>query len=292
MASVARGWQITTRDLEVLAALDYAPLTARQLEKLSEAWQSPFPSLRLVRERLWQLSKAKLVAWHCYAIFQRGQPEHYYVPTRQGYQLIHGPDAKPPTKGFFSPVALGRQSHQRALSDFIVHTAVGAHRSAAGFTEFSRENALRIDVGGDTVYPDCSFLLTRGDQEFRFYVEIDNGTERIRSDKACDSIERKLRIYAAFQELTYSTRFRVLFVSVPNSRDRLLHILETATRVIRDANRTLFYGITMADYLTTPYPTVASGFIDHRGRRQSLIPDINAAAILPPRVLLPNRVAC
>ncbi len=58
-----------------------------------------------------------------YAILHAGQPENYYLLTRQAYQLLHGPDSQPPTKGYFSGVALGRQPHQRALSDFIVQTA-------------------------------------------------------------------------------------------------------------------------------------------------------------------------
>jgi hypothetical protein len=61
MSSVTRGWQITPRDLEMLAALDYAPFTARQLEKLSGTWAEPLPSDRLVRERLQSMAEARLV---------------------------------------------------------------------------------------------------------------------------------------------------------------------------------------------------------------------------------------
>ena len=105
------------------------------------------------------------------------------MPTREGYQLVHGPDSEPPTKGFFSPVGLGRQPHQQALSDFIVHTAWGAHQSGLSLAGFYRENSIRLDAGGRSVYPDCSFLLTRGREQFRFFAEIDNGTERVRSQK-------------------------------------------------------------------------------------------------------------
>jgi hypothetical protein len=124
---------------------------------------------------------------------------------------------------------------------------------------------------------------------FRFFAEIDNGTERVRSQKDSDSIERKIRTYDAFQDMSPSSRFRVLFVSVQNSRDRLMHILETAARVIRDPNRTLFYGITLTDYLTTLYPVTSPRFVDHRGRAQSLIPDVKAASLLPAVALQPAR---
>jgi len=291
MASTSPGWQITPRDRELLASLDYAPLTARQLHKLSRIWSTPFPSARLVRERLQRLAAAKLVTAHCYAIHRPGQPENYYLLSREGYRLVHGPDSEPPTKGVLSPVGLGRQPYQQALSDFIVHTAWGAHESGFRLAAFYRENTIRLDAGQQSVYPDCSFLLTRASEQFRFFAEIDNGTERVRSQKDCESIERKIRTYDAFQELRPSHRFRVLFVSAQDSRERLAHILETAARVIHDPNRTLFYGITLGDYLTTLYPVTSPCFLDHRGQRQSLIPDIKVTSLLSPIALHSARAA-
>jgi hypothetical protein len=292
MTRPALGWQITARDLEMLAALDYAPFTARQLHKLSSTWRMSFGTPRLVRERLLRMNQAKLVTAHCYAILRPGHPEHYYLLTRQGYQLVHGPDSDPPTKGYFSPVALGRQPHQQALSDFIVHTACGADRAGVGFTSVYRENALRLDAAGQSLFPDCSFLLTQNDDQFRFFVEIDNSTERVQSQKATDSIERKIRTYCAYQDLNSATRFRVLFISAQNSRERLRHILDTARQIIRDPNRTLFYGITLAEYVATQLPVTSPRFLDHRGQCQSLIPEVRVASLLSPAVLLASRVPC
>jgi hypothetical protein len=277
MSSVANGWQIMPRDLEMLSALDYAPLTARQLEKLSATWAEPFPSDRMARERRQRMAEAKLVRPYHYAVIRSIKPENYYVLTRRGYQLVHGPDSEPPTKGYCLPVALVRQCHQQALSDFIVHTAVGAHRSGAQLTGFRRENTIRLDAAGQSVYPDCSFLLTADTETFRFFAEIDIGSERVRSNKDTDSIERKLRTYEAFQALNPGARFRVLFVCVQNSHNRMLNILETAAQVIREPNRTLFYAITLADYLATMFPVAVPRFIDHRGRFHSLLPDRKAA---------------
>lgn len=292
MASSSPGWQITPRDRELLAALHYAPFTARQLHKLSCTWTEPFSSARLVRDRLQRLAAAKLVAAHRYAILRPGQPENYYVPTRQGYQLVHGPDSEPPTKGFLSRVALGRQPHQQALSDFIVHTAWGAHQSGLSLAGFYRENTIRLDAGARSVYPDCSFLLMRGRERFRFFVEIDNGTERVRSQKDTESIERKIRTYDAFQDRRPGHRFRVLFVSAQNSRERLSHILDLAAQVIRDPNRTLFYGTTLATYLTTHHPVTAPRFLDHRGDGQPLVPDIKLASARPPAALRSVATPC
>ena len=274
MSSTSPGWQITPRDRDLLASLTLAPFTARQLHKLSQTWSEAFPSAKLVRERMQRLAAAKLIKAHRYAVLRAGQPENYYVLSHDGYELVHGPDNNPPTKALLSPVGLGRQPHQQALSEFIVHTAWGAHQSDLSLAGFYRENAIRLDAGGRTVYPDCSFLLTRGREHFRFFAEIDNGTERVRSQKDTESIERKIRTYDAFQDLRPGHRFRVLFVSAQNSRERLSHLLDLAAQVIGDPNRTLFYGITLANYLTTHHPVTSPRFLDHRGDRQSLVPDL------------------
>ncbi len=293
MTSVSPGWHITPRDIELLRALDYAPLTARQLEKLSATWEAPFSGVRLVRERMQRLGEAKLVTSHRYAILNPGQPENYYLLSRRGYQLIHGPDSKPPTKGYFSAVALARQPHQRAVSDFVVHTACGAHHSGVRFTGFYRENTIRLMADGQSVYPDASFALVKRDEKvLRFFAEIDNGTERVRSQKEADSIEQKIRTYDAVQDQCPDERFRVLFISAQNSQERLNHILEAANDIVRNRNRTLFYGVTLTNYLTTTFSVTSPVFVDHRGERQSLVPDIKADSLLAPRLLLPKAVPC
>lgn len=284
MTSVSPGRLVTLRDLEMLRALDYAPLTARQLEKLSETWEEPFSSARLARERMQRLGEAKLVTFDRYAILDRGQPEHYYLLTRSGYQLLHGPDSQPPTKGYFSAAALARQPHQRAISDFIVQTICCAHRSGVRFTGFYRENSVRLTAGNKSVYPDASFALVTGDQTvLRFFVELDNSTERVRSQKETDSIERKIRTYDAVQDRSPDERFRVLFISAQNSQERLDHILEAAADITSNRERTLFYGVTLAGYLATSFSVTSPIFLDHRGDRQSLVPDIKMEPLAPRR---------
>ncbi len=263
MTRVSPGWLVTPRDVELLRALDYAPLTARQLEKLSMTWEAPFRSTRLVRERLQRMGEAKLVSVHRYAILDRGQPENYYLLSRRGYRLLHGPDSQPPTKGYFSPAGLARQPHQRAVSDFVVHTACGAHRSGIRFTGFYRENTIRLAADGQSIYPDASFaLVTRDDKVFRFFVEIDNDTERIRSQKDADSIERKIRTYDAVQDQS------------PERRGSC-----SSPRRIPQRDSTTFS-------VTSPL------FVDHRGDRQSLVPDIRAGSLLAPAALMPRTAPC
>jgi hypothetical protein len=86
----------------------------------------------------------------------------------------------------------------------------------------------------------------------------------VRSNKDTDSIERKIRIYDAYQDRNPGDRFRVLFISASNSRERITHILQTAARVMQNPNRTLFYGITLLEYLASSIPVTAPLFVDHR----------------------------
>lgn len=280
MTSNPVGFKITERDLNLLAALDYGPLTAGEAYKLSQTWPVPFGKVRLVRERLLVLSAAKVVTTHAYAITRWDESPNYYLLTKTGYQLVHGHESIPPTAGFFSPVALARQPHQRAISRFIVHSVCGAHRCGKQFTDFYRENTVQLAVADDTVFPDASFVLQQDGEPFRYFLEMDTGSESIVSQKkSADSIERKIRIYEAYQEAHPETRFRVLFVFANNSIQRLGHVLDAARRIARDPNRTVFYCITLKEYLTNKFPVTSPIFIDHRHGRQSLLPDIGLARL-------------
>lgn len=176
-----------------------------------------------------------------YAIAGRGEP-NYYTLTRHGLRILNGPDTEPATKRSFLPVAIARQQHTFALADFVVHTAVAAHRAGVALIDFQRENTVCLDAGGERVYPDAGFTLEfGGDQAYRFYVELDNRTERIKSKKDADSIERKLRVYEAVQDRT-PERFRVLFVSL-RGRQRVEHILAAARQITHKPKRSLVYGV-------------------------------------------------
>src|SRR5947208_8276573 len=88
---------VTPRDLDVLNALDHCPMTAVQLLKFSQTFDSPFPTEKRVRDRLHLLSDAGRVRRWQYATAGRGAP-NYYTLTRLGSRLLHGDGALPPSK--------------------------------------------------------------------------------------------------------------------------------------------------------------------------------------------------
>ena len=118
-----------------------------------------------------------------------------------------------------------------------------------------------------------------GGRAFNFVIELDNGTERIRSPQDVESIERKVRGYDLHQSATPSFdhgRFVVLFVTTRSS-DRLAHILQAATRIMRNPRRTLFLGVTLSAFLNHDKPLTAPLFMSPTGRQQSLVPNDSAS---------------
>lgn len=263
---------VTSRDLEVLSALQHSPLTARQLLKLSETMQLPFTDERRVRARMQVLAEQGWAKKHCYATTGRGALS-YYKLAKLGLQLLHGEDAAVPSKRFFAPVGMARQHHTMCLADFIVHTTVAAHRAGIRIAGFYPENTIRLAVGEDSLYPDCSFqLVTPLGAAFSFFVELDNSTERIRSEKSVDSWERKIRLYDRLQD-TCANRFRVLVVTTRSS-ERLGHILDAAGGVMRNPERSLIYGIALGSYLNDNDSLRSPCFRDHRGWKMALVPEM------------------
>jgi hypothetical protein len=248
-----------------------------QFLKLSETFRLPFTTERRVRERLLVLCSAGWVGRSQYATASSGAV-NYYVPTRVGYQILHGPDAVPPTKRYFRPVGIASQHHTRSLADFIVHTTVAAHQAGVSFAGFFRENAFQLEVGDETLLPDCSFRLIRPDSlELSFFVELDNSTERIRSQKDLDSWERKIRLYMSYQA-TCPRRFRVLVVTTRNT-ERLGNILSAVAELTRNPQRSLFYGISLPRYLAEARPLTTPCFFDHLGRHARLVPQQQSARL-------------
>lgn len=271
---------LPTRDLHLLASLDLAALTAEQLLALSQTFNIPFSSERRVRERLHLLRKAGLVRSFPYAALDRG-PVLYHVLTLAGHRLLHGPEAALPSKRAYSPIAVGYQRHAYALSEFVVHTVVSAHRSQVAFGGYYRENAFRIPVGAETIYPDAAFqLLPPVGPDLGFLVEIDNCTERVRSAGDLNSWERKIRLYDAFQDRC-AKRFRVLIVTT-RSTPRLGRILTLAGSLQKNRNRHLFYGVALPDYLAATDALRAPIFHDHQGEAVSLVPCHAALPIARP----------
>ncbi len=269
-------------------ALDRCPLTARQLLKLSGTFKPPFTTERRVRERLQQLRR---VGWVCswqYATTSNGGSPHYWKLTRNGFRLFYGSDTALPNRRQFKEIGISHHHHTLSLADFLVQAFVAAHQLGIEVRYFARENSLRMEAAGSVLYPDCAFqLFTPGGRAFNFVVELDNGTERIRSPQDIESIERKLRGYDLHQSSTPSFdhgRFVVLFVTTRSS-DRLTHILQAAARIMRNPKRTLFLGVTLSAFLNYATPLTAPLFLSPTGREQRLIPDNSVS----PRALAPGQ---
>lgn len=264
---------VTPRDYDLLAALDRCPFTARQLVKLSATFAYPFTSERKARQRLQVLCGSGRVRRGRYlAIADRGAgaPSYYFL-SPQGHRILHGPEAMPPCKRAFRPIGIAHQHHSHSLAEFVAHAAVCAGRANLAVSGFCRENSVCLQVGDETLYPDCAFqILPLASDELSFFVEIDNSSERIRSEKSLDSWQRKIRLYDAYQDRC-TKRFRVLVVTT-RSHERLRHILDAAAEMTRNAQRSLFYGIHLADFLTQPDALRASCFRDHNRRAVALIP--------------------
>ncbi len=196
------------------------------------------------------------------------------------YRVLHGSDAVLPKRRHFEEIALGHHHHTKCLADFIVQTFVAAHRLGIEIRYFARENSVRMEAGGSVLFPDCAFqLFTPSGRAFNFVVELDNGMERIRSPQDIESIERKLRGYDLHQSATPSFdhgRFVVLFVTTRSS-ERVAHILQAATRIMRNPRRTLFLGVTLSAFLNHDMPLTVPLFMSPSGRQQSLVPDDSAS---------------
>lgn len=261
---------LTGRDLEILTALDRTPLTAGQLLKLSRTFAHPFGSERMARERLAALCSAGWVQAARYATVGAGAGQNYYRLSRTGYRILYGGTAEAPTKRYFAAVSLARQHHTRCLADFIVHTLTAAHAAGVTFTDFYRENTLRLTVGRDCLYPDCAFQLVLPDgRTFNYLVELDNHTEQIRSTKDADSWQKKVRLYDDLQSASPS-RFRVLVVTT-RSGPRLKTILALAAATATNPQRTVLLGVPLSTYLAEPAAIESKLFLDHHLRPVSLV---------------------
>jgi len=273
MANPAIRRHLTERDVEVLLALDHCPLTVQQLLKLSVTFAcNHFQSPRSVQDRLHKLREAGWVCKWTYATASRTGAPDYYKLTPLGYRLLHGQRAVPPTRRAFAEVGIAHQHHTLSLSDFIVHTAVSAHRRRIRMINFHREHTLQFLVAEQLLFPDCGFeLLTSDRRQYNFLVELDNGTERVRSDKETESWQRKLRLYEALQDQAHPRRFRLLVVTT-RSRHRLDHILALARHLTSNPQRSLVYGVDLTDYVSQPDAVCSPCFHDHHGIRVSLVP--------------------
>ncbi len=266
--------RIGPRDTELLQNLDRCPLTAEQLFQLSRASGQPFANLADLRRRLRQLKKARLVNCWPYAIATTGRSPLYFKLTRDGFRFLYGEDHSLPRRRHFEAINPGHHHHTLALSKLLVHLCTNAAKHGHVVEQYARENSVKLRAEPFTIYPDGAFVLRRSDgKSFPFCIELDNGTERVRSKQDVESIERKLRAYDAHQSqfATFDAdRYLVLLVTT-RSKQRLDNMLNLASSIMQQPQRTVFMGANLDDLLTVdPFETAA--FVDHRHLQRTLIP--------------------
>jgi hypothetical protein len=96
----------------------------------------------------------------------------------------------------------------------------------------------------------------------------------VRSKLDTESIERKIRAYDAHQRQFSAldlNRYLVLFVTT-RSAARLQHILDLASMIVANPERTVFVGVDLAAYLACENPFRQAVLTDHRGLKRTLIP--------------------
>ncbi|MCA9063813.1 MAG: replication-relaxation family protein [Planctomycetaceae bacterium] len=266
--------KIGVRDLEILSALDRTPLTAAQLCLLSSTFSAPFQDVHNLRRRLRRLTESGLLRSWPYALINDGRSPRYFRLTRDGFRLLHGVDAKLPNRRYFEEIRHGHHFHTHAMADVVIHLNLCGHRHGIRMAHFARENSVRFQTAGFTLYPDCAFQLVRADgRVFHFVVEIDNGTERVQTKLDVESIERKLRGYDAHNaqfDAHDPERYLVLFITT-RSKHRVDNILRAVTAVTQQPGRTVFLATDMKT-LQQSDPFEVPVFSDHRGLKRTLLP--------------------
>ncbi len=266
---------LTDRDWDIFRAVAKCPLTVRQLEKLSETFAAPFQTERRLQRRLHALAAADLLRQWRYSTAGPGVPG-YYTLSPESYRLIYGHDAILPGHRAFEELSSSRQQHTQALAEFIVHTVVATHRTSFEIAEFHREGSLRLKVGADFLYPDCTFRLIAPDgRTFDYFTELDNGTEAVHTHDGNGAFEQKVRFYESYKEqcksLAKDHRFRVILVTTGTGK-RLANLLNRSSELLRLKHRPLIYGITLSDYLASETPLTSERFLDNFNVRRALVP--------------------
>ena len=266
--------KIGSRDLDILTAIDRTPLTPAQLCKVSQTFSVPFHDEHNLRRRLRRLNDAGLLKSWPYAIVSNGRSPQYFKLTREGYRLLYGSDAALPRRRYFEEISHGHHYHTNYLADVIVHLAVMGHRQGIALRHFARENSVKLEAAGFTMYPDCAFQLVNADgKAFNFVLELDNGTERMRSRQDVESIERKVRGYDAHQGQFGAddpNRYLVVFVTT-RSPYRLPKIMGLADAFMQNRQRTVFIGCDFGALLGAD-PFSDSVFVCHRSLRRTMVP--------------------
>lgn len=193
--------------------------------------------------------------------------------------MLHGMDVQLPKRRYFEAIAPGHHHHTSSLSEFIVHVSCLAHEHGWVIQELARENSVRIDVQGMTLFPDACFQLATPERSVNFIVELDNGTERVRTERDVESIQRKVRgydLHASQHPVGHPSRYFVLFVTT-RSQTRVHNIASVTHDTMQNSQRSLFLTTNLDEFLSTSDLLDDRVFVGNSGRRRSLVRDIVSA---------------
>ena len=281
--------RLTERDYDILRLLDRTPASTALILKAGSCFAEPFEDQRRVRERMQALAAGGWVRSSPMATTSR-RAANWHRLTPDGYRLLYGADGMLPHKTMFMPMPPSRQEHTLWLAEVIVETMVAAEQSLLAINDFRRENSVVLTLGSETLKPDGSMqLVTADSRQANFFIELDNGTEPVRSPQQRQSIERKMRFYERLQDGALASwkrgdrkrpppRFRVLFFT--RSFERQKYMLWTARQVAANPDRRLCLGVSIAEYLSDPNPLRSPLALDHHGRWNGLIMEAHDARYL------------
>lgn len=289
------------------------PFPVHQITRNFAGSRRSYSEARTLTRLLQRASSDGLIQQAQYAVAGRSQ-RPYYLLTETGYSRLFPGQPVPKksylssgtherrsrVSPFFRPIPLNTQEHDYAVSQSVVHTLIQAKRDQIRIDAYHTRNRIELKIPtthalgtalknavrlhpdtGEPVrdhlslYPDATveFVTADGSRFLRF-DEIDGGSESVLSREDIDAIERKVRFYDHYADIS-PRRFRVRLLTYrPNSFGRLESVIECIRRVLRDPRRPLFLFTTLERYLATNGALTRACFLDHFGRP---IPCVRAA---------------
>ena len=166
--------------------------------------------------------------------------------------------------------------HANAIANVVAHLTSKAASHGFIVDQYCRESSLAIGQQPNRVYPDGAFRVVHTDNEqpYSFVFELDNGTERVRTKRDIESIERKnprlRRSPVLIQTPMIHDGTWYLFITTRSER-RLRHVLDACSDLIANPMRTLFLGATL-EAVEACDPFVDPVFQSNNGLRRTLVP--------------------
>lgn len=260
MKAKIKNFGLTERDIEVVLSMaKYRYLKASQIELLY------FPSKRVTNRRLLILSEYKyLKRFNVRELLGRRIKEYAYCLDKKGIELCNIKKYKGNIAIKHKPENAIFLTHLLDLNDFRIALELACKKINIEVTKFKADYDVQWINGIATretqestadpydaekiinFAPDGTFILenTRGKQAF-FFLEIDEGTEKIKSEKYRDFTD-KLVAYASYYKNQGFKRHGKHFVGF-----RVLVVTKNEARITSYRQAGLKIGITKLVWFTT-----------------------------------------